>query len=92
MIRPTAVSPASPPLIESKRQPLDQRNAPLPDEPYVDTMKSFQRLCPSNSKVVKFLFPHVNKAGGRSIEATFDTFRLATAKSMRHVTLLPRSS
>lgn len=31
----------------------------------------WQRLCPSGPGSVQLIFPHVNKAGGRSLEATF---------------------
>ena len=51
----------------------------------------FQRLCPRGVTDVKFLFPHVNKAGGRSLEATFDEAGLETKPSMRHITRKPRS-
>lgn len=51
-------------------------------------LKQIEKMrCPSDTNKVIFLYPHVNKAGGRSIEGTFDE------PEVRHrfVSSLPRS-
>lgn len=50
----------------------DKKENPLPLRT-TRTYKSLKRrhACPTSCSVVRFLFPHVNKAGGRTIEGTF---------------------
>jgi len=48
---------------------------------------SFQSMCPRSAKAIRLVFPHVNKAGGRTIEGTFNP--LVTSNSF--LSQAPRS-
>ena len=48
-----------------------------------------QFACPRNSTLIRVLFPHVNKAGGRTIEGTFAAHRVPRH---RYLTALPISA
>ncbi|GBG30892.1 Hypothetical Protein FCC1311_071132 [Hondaea fermentalgiana] len=95
---PQEISSLSMNLPLGKTNMLDESTSPTQvDDPedvallHRTSQMILQRRCPANAHL-EFVFPHVPKAGGRSIETTFNAVDfLRTEARHHHVSLEPRS-